>query len=298
MEIVDICKEAGVPSGVVNLLSGDPAEVSEELIKSDIVKKVSITGSTRVGKLILKQAADKVQRVTMELSGHSPFIVFDDVDLNKVTDMAITAKFRNNGQVCISPNRFYIHEKKKNEFTDLMIEKTKKLKIGNGMDADTLLGPLCTKQRLEGVEKLVEVTKKEGGKVLLGGKRAANFNKGYFYEPTIFDDIKDDFTIMKEEPFGPIVPILTFKDFNEVINRANNNDLGLCSYVFTTDLKKANKASELLQTGCVAVNTPMVAVAEAPFGGIKQTGYGREGGSMAIKDYLNIKYTHFGIYYE
>jgi succinate-semialdehyde dehydrogenase/glutarate-semialdehyde dehydrogenase len=298
MEIVDICREAGVPPGVVNLLSGDPAGISEELIKSDIVKKISITGSTRVGKLILKQAADKVQRVTMELSGHSPFIVFDDVDLNKVTDMAITSKFRNNGQVCISPNRFYIHESKKNEFANLMVEKTKKLKIGNGMDKDTLLGPLCTKQRLEGVEQLVETTKKEGGKILLGGKRDANFNKGYYYEPTIFDDIKDDFTIMKEEPFGPIVPILSFKSFDEVMKRANDNDLGLCSYVYTTDLKKANMASEILETGCVAVNTPVVAVAEAPFGGIKQTGYGREGGSMAIKDYLNIKYTHFGIAYE
>ena len=298
MEIVDICREAGVPPGVVNLLSGDPAGISEELIKSDIVKKISITGSTRVGKLILKQAAEKVQRVTMELSGHSPFIVFDDVDLNKVTDMAITSKFRNNGQVCISPNRFYIHESKKDEFANLMVEKTKKLKIGNGMDKETLLGPLCTKQRLEGVEKLVETTKKEGGKILLGGKRDANFNKGYYYEPTIFDDIKDNFTIMKEEPFGPIVPILSFKNFDEVMDRANDNDLGLCSYVYTTDLKKANKASEILETGCVAVNTPVVAVAEAPFGGIKQTGYGREGGSMAIKDYLNIKYTHFGISYE
>ena len=298
MEIVDICREAGVPPGVVNLLSGDPAGISEELIKSDIVKKISITGSTRVGKLILKQAAEKVQRVTMELSGHSPFIVFDDVDLNKVTDMAITSKFRNNGQVCISPNRFYIHESKKDEFANLMVEKTKKLKIGNGMDKDTLLGPLCTKQRLEGVEKLVDTTKKEGGKILLGGKRDANFNKGYYYEPTIFDDIKDNFTIMKEEPFGPIVPILSFKNFDEVMDRANDNDLGLCSYVYTTDLKKANRASEILETGCVAVNTPVVAVAEAPFGGIKQTGYGREGGSMAIKDYLNIKYTHFGISYE
>ncbi len=139
MELVDICKEAGVPPGVVNLLSGDPAYISDQLLSSDVVKKVSITGSTRVGKLILKKAADKVQRVTMELSGHSPFIVFDDVDLNKVTDMAIFAKFRNNGQVCISPSRFYIHENKKNDFIKLMVEKTKKLKIGNGMKKDTVL---------------------------------------------------------------------------------------------------------------------------------------------------------------
>ena len=297
MELVDICKEAGVPPGVINLLSGDPASIASELISSDIIKKISITGSTRVGKLILKQAADKVQRVTMKLSGHSPFIVFDDVDINKVTDMAIAAKFRNNGQVCISPNRFYIHEDKKNEFTKLMVEKTKKLVIGNGLDQKTNLGPLTTKKRLNELELLVEKTKQEGANILCGGKRPPNFNKGYFYEPTIFDNIKDDFTIMREEPFGPLVPLLTFKDFDEVIQRANNNDLGLASYVFTNNLEKANKASELIETGTVAVNTPVVAVAEAPFGGIKQTGYGREGGSMAIKDYLNIKYTHFGISY-
>jgi len=297
MELVNICKDAGVPPGVVNLLSGDPAYITEQLLSSDIIKKVSITGSTRVGKLILKKAADKVQRVTMELSGHSPFIVFDDVDLDKVTDMAIFAKFRNNGQVCISPSRFYIHESKKNDFTKLMVEKTKKLKLGNGMEQNVVLGPLTTKKRLEEIESLVELTKKEGAKILCGGKKPANFNKGYYFEPTIFDGIKDNFTIMKEEPFGPIVPILTFKNFEEVIERANNNDLGLCSYIYTNDLKKATRASEMMETGCVAVNTAVVAVAEAPFGGIKQTGYGREGGSMAIKDYLNIKYTHFGISY-
>ena len=297
MELVDICKEAGVPPGVVNLLSGDPPSIASELISSDIIKKISITGSTRVGKLILKQAADKVQRVTMELSGHAPFIVFDDVDINKVTDMAIAAKFRNNGQVCISPNRFYIHENKKDEFTKQIVEKTKKLKIGNGLDKDTNLGPLTTKKRLNEIESLVEKTIKEGAKILCGGKKPPFFNKGFYYEPTVFDNIKDDFTIMKEEPFGPLIPLLSFKNFDEVIKRANNNDLGLCSYIYTNNLERANKASELMETGTVAVNTPHVAFAEAPFGGIKQTGYGREGGSMAIKDYLNIKYTHFGISY-
>ena len=298
MELVNICKEAGVPPGVINLLSGDPAFISDKLLSSDIIKKVSITGSTRVGKLILKKAADKVQRVTMELSGHSPFIVFDDVDINKVTDMAITAKFRNNGQVCISPGRFYIHESKKEQFAKLMVEKTKKLKIGNGMEKDVNLGPLTTKKRLEEIEQLVETTKKEGGRILSGGKRPSGFNKGFYYEPTVFDNIKDNFTITKQEPFGPLVPILTFKKFDEVVERSNNNELGLASYIYTNDMEKANKASELMETGTVAVNTPVVAVAEAPFGGIKQTGYGREGGSMAIKDYLNIKYTHMGVHYE
>ena len=295
MELVDICREAELPPGVVNLLSGDPPSITNELLESDIIKKVSITGSTRVGKLILKKAADKVQRVTMELSGHSPFIVFDDVDINKVADMAISAKFRNNGQVCISPNRFYIQENRKDEFINAFIDRAKKLKIGNGMDKGVQLGPLTTAKRLAEVEELVEKTKNEGAKVLLGGKRPQGFNKGYFYEPTVFDDVKDNFTIMRQEPFGPLVPMLSFKTFDEVIERANNNDLGLCSYIYTNSLDKANRASELMETGTVAVNTPLVAIAEAPFGGIKQTGYGREGGSMAIKDYLNVKYTHLGL---
>ena len=295
MELMNIINEAGVPPGVVNLLSGDPAKISSQLISSDIVKKVSITGSTRVGKLILKQAAEKVQRVTMELSGHSPFIVFDDVDIDKVTDMAITAKFRNNGQVCISPARFYIHESKKDDFANTLVKKVTKLKIGNGMDKDTILGPLTTQKRLNEIETLVDKTKQEGAKVLCGGKRPAGFNKGYFYEPTIFDEVKDNFTIIREEPFGPLVPILTFKNTDEVIKRANDNDLGLASYVYTNSLEKAHKVSEKMETGTCAVNHPTIAFAEVPFGGIKQTGYGREGGSMAIKDYLNIKYTHFGI---
>ena len=295
MQMVDICRECGVPPGVVNLLSGDPPSIAQQLIASDIVKKISITGSSRVGKLILKQAADKVQRVTMELSGHSPFIVFDDADIKKAADMAIASKFRNNGQVCISPNRFYIHESKKDEFVNLFVDKTKKLKIGDGMDPSTQLGPLTTKKRLNEIEELVEKTKQEGAKVLLGGKRPAGFNKGFFYEPTVFDNVKDDFTIMKQEPFGPLVPMLSFKSFDEVIERANNHELGLASYICTNSMEKAHKASELMETGTVAVNTPVVAIAEAPFGGIKQAGYGREGGSMAIKDYLNVKYTHLGI---
>ena len=295
MELVDICREAGVPAGVVNLLSGDPSAIAEQLIKSDIVKKISLTGSTRVGKLILKQAAEKVQRVTMELSGHSPFIVFDDADINKATDMAKASKFRNNGQVCISPSRFYIQENKKEEFISSFVGKVKKLKIGNGMDKDVQLGPLTTQKRLNELEELVEITKKEGAKILTGGRRPSGFNKGYFYEPTVFDEVKDNFTIMKQEPFGPLVPMLSFKSFDEVIERANNNDLGLSSYICTNSMDKAHRASELIETGTVAVNTPVVAIPEAPFGGIKQTGYGREGGSMAIKDYLNVKYTHLGL---
>ena len=295
MELVNIVNEAGIPPGVVNLLSGDPASIASQLISSDIIKKISITGSTRVGKLVLKQAADKVQRVTMELSGHAPFIVHDDANIQKATDMAIAAKYRNTGQVCISPSRFYIHESKKKEFTKLFVEKTLKLKMGHGIEKDTDLGPITTKKRLGEIEELVEITKKEGAVILCGGKRPANFNKGYFYEATVFDNVKDDFKIMTTEPFGPLSPILSFKHFDEVIERANNHDAGLAAYVATSSMEKAQLTSDALETGLVAINTPVVATAEAPFGGIKQSGYGREGGSEAIKDYLNTKYTHLGI---
>ncbi len=295
MELVDIVNQCGVPPGVVNLLSGDPAMIASHLISSDIVKKISLTGSTRVGKIILKQASEKIQRVTMELSGHAPFIVHEDADVEKATDMAMAAKYRNNGQVCISPSRFYIHESKKEKFTKTFVEKTLSLKIGNGMDDGVQLGPITTKKRLEEIEKLVETTKKEGANMLCGGKRPSGFNKGYFYEPTVFDNVKDNFKIMTEEPFGPLTPILTFKSFEEVIKKANNQAAGLAAYVCTSSIELANKTSESLETGMVAVNTPFISNAETPFGGIKQSGYGREGGSMGIKDYLNIKYTHLGL---
>ena len=295
MELVNIVNQCGVPPGVVNLLSGDPAMIASHLISSDIIKKISLTGSTRVGKIILKQAAEKIQRVTMELSGHAPFIVHEDADIEKATDMAMAAKYRNNGQVCISPSRFYIHESKKEKFTKTFVKKTLSLKIGNGMDDGVQLGPITTKKRLEEIEKLVETTKKEGAKILCGGKRPPGFNKGYYYEPTVFDNVRDDFTIMSEEPFGPLTPILTFENFDDVIKKANNQVAGLASYVCTNSLELANKTSEALETGMVAVNTPFISSAETPFGGIKQSGYGREGGSNAIKDYLNVKYTHLGI---
>lgn len=296
MELVDIISHCGVPPGVVNLLSGDPPSISTQLISSDIVKKISLTGSTRVGKIVLKQAAEKIQRVTMELSGHAPFIVYEDADIEKAVDIAVAAKYRNNGQVCISPSRFYIHESKKKKFIESFVAKTLKLKIGNGMDKDVQLGPLTTQKRLEEIEKLVEITKKEGAKILCGGKRPSGFNKGYFYEPTVFDNVKDNFTIMREEPFGPLTPVLTFKNFEDVIKRANNQVAGLASYVCTNSIELANKTSEALETGMVAINTPFISNAETPFGGIKQSGYGREGGSLGIKDYLNVKYTHLGIY--
>ena len=295
MALIDIIKEVELPDGAVNMLSGDPSGISQQLINSDIIKKISITGSTRVGKLILKQAADKVQRVTMELSGHSPFIVHADADIEKAVNMAILAKYRNTGQVCISPSRFYIHESKKNDFTKRYVEETKKLKLGLGINKDTDLGPITTEKRINEIDELVKLTEKEGAKILCGGKKSAKFNKGYFYEPTVFDDIEDHFTINQTEPFGPLSPLMSFDNFDNVIKRANNHPNGLAAYVCTSSMNLAHETSEALETGMVAINTPVVPTAETPFGGIKQSGYGREGGSMAIKDYLNIKYTHLGL---
>jgi len=295
MILIEIIKEAGLPNGTVNMLSGDPEAIATQLIDSDIIKKISITGSTRVGKLILKQAADKVQRVTMELSGHSPFIVHEDANIDRAVNMAMIAKYRNTGQVCISPSRFYIHESKKDEFTKKYVEQTQKLKLGPGIEKDTEIGPITTEKRINEIEELVRLTEKEGAKILCGGKKSANFNKGYFYEPTVFDDVGDDFTITQTEPFGPLSPMMSFSNFDDVIKRANNHPNGLAAYVCTSSMNLAHETSEGLETGMVAVNTPVVPTAETPFGGIKQSGYGREGGSMAIKDYLNLKYTHLGL---
>jgi succinate-semialdehyde dehydrogenase/glutarate-semialdehyde dehydrogenase len=230
----------------------------------------------------------------MELSGHAPFIVYEDANIEKAVDTAMAAKYRNNGQVCISPSRFFIHEKVKPKFQDLFVKKTLKLKMGDAF-SNPDLGPITTEKRLNDVEKLSDLTVKEGAELLCGGKRASNFNKGYYFEPTIFDKVKDSHTIMTEEPFSPLSPILSFKNFDEVIERANNHDNGLSSYVCTGSMKKAYQTADALETGMVSINTPVVAVAEAPFGGIKQSGYGREGGSEAIKDYLNTKYTHLGL---
>ena len=296
-ELAKVFEEAGLPAGVFNLVYGVPSEISDYLIPHPIIKKVTFTGSTAVGKLLAAKAGEHMKLVTMELGGHSPAIVCEDADVDVAVKILSANKFRNAGQVCISPARFYIHEKKKDEFAKTLVEKVSKLKIGNGMDDDTILGPLTTEKRLNEIEALVEKTKKEGATVLCGGKRPSGFNKGYFYEPTVFDNVQDNFTIAKEEPFGPLVPLLTFKDTDEVVERANDNDLGLASYIYTNSLEKAHKVSEKMETGTCAVNHPTIAFAEVPFGGIKQTGYGREGGSMAIKDYLNIKYTHFGLNY-
>jgi succinate-semialdehyde dehydrogenase/glutarate-semialdehyde dehydrogenase len=291
MAIVKCCEDAGVPAGVVNLLTGKSSTISPVLMASPVVRKVSLTGSTAVGKLLLKAAADTVKRVSMELGGHAPVIIHEDVDIEQVATASAQAKFRNAGQVCVSPSRFYVHESKVAPFTARFVETTKKLKLGDGMAPDTDVGPLATRKRLEQIEALVEDTRTSGAKLLAGGQRPPGFNRGYFYEPTVFDEVPDAARIMHDEPFGPVAPITSFSDFDDVVRRANATPMGLASYVFTKSLKRAHETSEAIEAGMVGVNTYALAVAEAPFGGVKESGFGREGGSLGIKDYLDVKLT-------
>jgi len=290
--IVECCHEAGVPPGVVNLLTGDINVISPRIMSSPVVRKVTLTGSVPVGKRVLKAAADTVKRVTMELGGHAPVIVFDDVDIEQVAEQSAVAKFRNAGQICVSPTRFYIHESKAEAFNKRFVESTKKLKLGDGMAAGTDVGPLATRRRLEAIESLVEDAKAKGAEVLAGGRRPPEFNRGYFYEPTVLRNVPDGARVMNEEPFGPIAPLSTFRDFDEVMQRANALSVGLGGYVFTRSLKRAHEVADAMETGMVGVNTFALASPETPFGGIKESGFGREGGAMGIKDYLDVKYTN------
>ncbi len=292
MALIACCHDAGLPPGVANLLTGKPSDISPTLMASPAVRKVSLTGSTRVGREVMAAAAQTIKRVSMELGGHAPVIVCDDVDAEAVAAMAVPVKFANAGQICVSPTRFYVHESKEAAFTRRFVEAARALRIGDGLDGATQMGPLATRKRRDEVEALVERTTSEGAQLLTGGHRPAGFNRGYFYEPTVFGRVPENATIMREEPFGPLAPITTFRDFDEVIERANALEYGLASYVFTASMKRAQEASARLESGMVATNTFAVATAEAPFGGIKQSGFGREGGAHGIKDYLDVKYTH------
>lgn len=292
MALIQCCHDAGLPAGAVNLLTGRASAIGPALMASPVVRKVSLTGSTAVGKQLLRDAADTVKRVSMELGGHAPVIVFEDADAEAIAEMTVPVKFANAGQVCVSPSRFFVHESRAQAFADRFVEKTKSLRIGNGLDPETAVGPLSTEKRRTQIEALVADTVESGARLLTGGSRPAGVNRGYFYEPTVFDQVPDTARIMSDEPFGPVVPITTFRDFDEVMARANALPLGLASYVFTHSLKTAHAASEAMEAGMVGVNTYGLAAAEAPFGGIKESGFGREGGTEGIRDYLDVKYTH------
>lgn len=288
--LVRACTDAGLPSGVLNMLTGNSSMIAEKLIRSPIVRKVSLTGSVPVGKEILRIAAEGVKRVSMELGGHGPVLVFADADAEQAAELCATSKFRNCGQVCISPTRFYVHEDRYEAFSNRFAEIAKGLKLGSGLDDGVDMGPMANARGLETIQSLVSDATSKGAELLTGGGRPEGINRGFFFEPTVLGQVPDEARVMHEEPFGPIAPITTFTGYDEVMERANSLPFGLAGYIFANDLSLATRASEDLECGMVGVNEMLLATAEAPFGGMKESGMGREGGSFGIEDYLEPKY--------
>jgi len=281
-------QEAGLPDGVLNVVFGVPAEVSEYLVPHPTIRKISFTGSVPVGKLLSKMAGEHMKRATMELGGHSPVIIFDDADTDKVVKMVVGGKFRNAGQVCISPTRFFVQENKYLEFVEKFTAQTAAMNVTNGLDEDADMGPLANPRRLDAMAGFVADAREHGADVKTGGERMGN--QGYFFQPTVLAGVSEDSRIMNEEPFGPVVPIVPFKDFDEVIERANRLEFGLASYAFTTDDNKATALADRLESGMVGVNSLAISLPEAPFGGIKDSGHGSEGGMEGLEAYQNTKF--------
>jgi succinate-semialdehyde dehydrogenase/glutarate-semialdehyde dehydrogenase len=288
VELVRCVVEAGVPPGVLNLVFGVPAKVSEHLIPSDIVRKVSFTGSIPVGKHLAALAAKGVKRTTLELGGHSPVIVFGDADPEKSAETIAAFKYRNAGQVCISPTRFYVQEPVYDRFLKRFTDVANGIKLGDGLEEGVTMGPMANSRRLDALESFVNDAKNRGGKIVTGGKRRGN--QGYYFEPTVVTDVPDDSKVMTEEPFGPIAPIVAFKTFDEVVARANSLQFGLAAYAFTSSAATATAIGDALESGMVGVNSVAISTPETPFGGVKESGYGSEGGVEGLEAYTVTKF--------
>ena len=280
--------DAGVPAGVVNLVYGVPAEISEYLIPHPAIRKVSFTGSIPVGKKLAALAGEHMKRVTMELGGHAPVLVFDDVDSEEVAKTMSFMKYRNAGQVCISPTRFFVHEKVYDKFVGKFTDLAKSLKVGDGLDPTSKMGALANPRRVNAIESFVHDAQEKGAKATTGGKRIGN--QGNFFEPTVLTDVPESARIMNEEPFGPVAVMLRFKDTDEVLTRANKLEFGLASYAFTKNSKTATKVADALDHGMVTINHLGLALPETPFGGVKDSGYGHEGGIEGLQVYMVAKF--------
>jgi succinate-semialdehyde dehydrogenase/glutarate-semialdehyde dehydrogenase len=287
-ELIRCFIDAGLPAGVCNLVFGNPAEISEYLIAHPVIRKVTFTGSTPVGKQLAALAGQHMKRVTMELGGHAPAIVFDDADLDLAARTLAAAKFRNAGQVCVSPTRFLVQEKLYEPFVEKFVAAAKAVKVGNGLEEGTQMGPLVHDRRIPWIDGLMADARQKGAEVHTGGERIGN--KGYFYQPTVLTGVGKDARMMNEEPFGPLAMIAPFKDFDEVVEEANRLPYGLASYAFTRSAKTANAIASKVESGMMTINHLGLALPEVPFGGIKDSGYGSEGGSEAIEAYLNTKF--------
>jgi len=288
-------EEAGLPPGVANLVTGPPDTFTDVIMESPIVRKISFTGSTEVGKELMRRAAGHLKRLSLELGGHAPVIVFPDVDPEQAAKVTAIGKFRNNGQVCISPNRIYVHDSIRNEFTEAAVEHTRKLRLGNGLDPDTDIGPMFEARVLEKTLGFLADATSKGARVLTGGRRATQFERGYWFEPTVIDNVNPSMRITCEETFGPIMPLMRFDTVEEALREANNTTYGLAAYVLTNDLRTAIRMAEGLEYGIIGINDTVPATAHTPFGGMKESGLGRECSHEGLEAYLEVKYVSIGM---
>ena len=287
-ELVRCYVDAGVPAGVVQIVFGIPAEISEYLIPHPTVKKVSFTGSTAVGKHLASLAGKYMKRVTMELGGHAPALIFDDANLDQAATILAANKFRNAGQVCIAPTRFLVQEGVYDSYLSKFVAKCEAIKLGNGLEAGTTMGPLANDRRVSAMEALVADAVGKGAKVRTGGKRAGN--KGYFFEPTVLTDVPSDARVLHEEPFGPLAVFMPFKSYEEAVAEANRLEYGLASYAYTRDTNRVTALGADIESGMIGINHHGLALTETPFGGIKDSGYGSEGGAEGLEPYLITKF--------
>jgi succinate-semialdehyde dehydrogenase/glutarate-semialdehyde dehydrogenase len=294
LALAQILEECGLPGGVLNVLTAKSSgSVMEPLIKDPRTRKLSFTGSTEVGRTLIEQAADQILKVSMELGGNAPFLVFEDADVDDAVEGAMIAKMRNIGEACTSANRFHVAEAVADEFAEKLAKRMGDLKVGRGTDPDVQVGPLIDDDQRGKVDELVQDAAGKGAKVLVGGERVDG--AGYFYRPTVLSDIGDDARVLSEEIFGPVAPVKGFSSEEEAIAAANATEYGLVAYVYTSNLKRAFRVIEGLQTGMVGLNQGMVSNASAPFGGVKQSGVGREGGREGIEEYLETKYVAMNV---
>ena len=293
IKVFECMEEAGVPPGVVNLVMGPPQEIVDELMANPICRKISFTGSTEVGKELMRKAADGMKRISLELGGHAPVLIFDDVDPEQAAKFSVTGKFRNNGQVCISPTRFFVHESLRKDFTEASVELAKKIKMGNGVEPGIEVGPMFEPKAMDKTQGLIDQAVSVGAKVLTGGSRSKKFEKGYFFEPTVLENVTHEADIMTVEPFGPIMPILSFEHMDEAFAKANDCRYGLAAYVMTNDLTIAIRAAEALEYGIIGINDPVPAAVQSPFGGMKESGIGKEGSHEGIEPYVETKAVSF-----
>ncbi|WP_299308973.1 NAD-dependent succinate-semialdehyde dehydrogenase [uncultured Croceicoccus sp.] len=288
-----LAEKAGVPAGVFNIVTGSASAIGGALTQSRTVRKISFTGSTEVGRELMRQSADTIKKMSLELGGNAPFLVFDDADLDAAVDGAIASKFRNGGQTCVCTNRFYVQDGIYDAFADRLVERVRAMTIGRGIDDGVDIGPMIDEKALSKINEHLDDAREKGATVLIGGKQPDR--GGTWFEPTVLSDVTQDMQITRDETFGPVAGLVRFTDEADAIRWANDTEFGLASYVYTRDLSRMFRVSEALEAGIVGVNTGLISTAVAPFGGVKQSGLGREGSSHGLEDYLEIKYVCIGI---